>query len=124
MKRSVAYALTVIVLLAWVLVSIAAEPVMVVGHKNPDTDSDGISAIALANLKTQQGIPAIPIAQGPPNPETMFVLEAFKLHAPTIQTSVAGRRVIRSITPITLERPMTLPRPKWSVWSIIISWAD
>ncbi|HCU67862.1 MAG TPA: hypothetical protein DGF30_01220 [Desulfomicrobium sp.] len=40
-----------------------AQPILVIGHKNPDADSI-LSAIALANLKTQQGIPAIPLALG------------------------------------------------------------
>lgn len=93
MKRHIECLIAVIVVLASSVISAAAEPILVIGHKNPDADSI-ISAIALANLKTLQGIPAIPIAQGTPNQETKFVLEACKLAAPSIQTSVAGRRVI------------------------------
>ena len=93
MKKHFGTLLAVVVLLAWSAVSLAAGPILVVGHKNPDTDAV-VSAIAMADLKTQQGIPAIAIAQGAPNPETRFVLEAFKLDAPSIQTGVAGRRVI------------------------------
>ena len=93
MKRHIEHLIAVIVVLASSVICATAEPILVIGHKNPDADSI-ISAIALANLKTQQGVPAIPIAQGAPNQETKFVLEACKLDAPSIQTSVAGQRVI------------------------------
>ncbi len=70
----------------------AGEPMLVVGHRNPDTDAI-ISAIAVADLKAKMGVAAVPIAQGLPNPETRFVLETFQLSAPGVQTSVAGREV-------------------------------
>jgi manganese-dependent inorganic pyrophosphatase len=73
--------------------ALAADPVLVVGHKNPDTDAI-TAAIAVAYLKSQQGVPAVAIAQGVPDPETKFVLEKFNLQAPPVQTSVAGRQVI------------------------------
>ncbi|MBK8573715.1 MAG: manganese-dependent inorganic pyrophosphatase [Holophagaceae bacterium] len=76
----------------------SAEPqatgsVLVIGHKNPDTDSI-VAAIAVAHLKNLQGIAAVAVAQGPANPETQFVLETFHLTAPRVETSVAGRKVI------------------------------
>jgi len=73
--------------------ALAADPVLVVGHKNPDTDAI-TAAIAVAYLKSQQGVAATAIAQGVPDPETKFVLEKFNLQAPPVQTSVAGRQVI------------------------------
>ena len=69
------------------------RPILVVGHKSPDTDAI-TAAIAVANLKVQQGKSAMAIAQGEPNPETRFVLDTFKLSAPPVQTSVAGFPVI------------------------------
>jgi inorganic pyrophosphatase/exopolyphosphatase len=57
-----------------------ALPILVVGHKNPDSDAI-FSAISLAHLKSQQGQPAIAIALGQPNPETQFGLDFFKLTA-------------------------------------------
>lgn len=93
MKRNFEHLILVIVVLASSVICATAEPIVVIGHKNPDADSI-LSAIALANLKTQQGIPAIPLAQGPPNQETEYVLKACKLDAPSIQTSVTGQRVI------------------------------
>lgn len=42
-------------------------PILVVGHRNPDTDSIA-SALAMADLERQQGRAALAIAQGPPTP--------------------------------------------------------
>lgn len=70
-----------------------ALPILVVGHKNPDSDSI-FSAISLAHLKSQQGQPSIAIALGKPNPETQFALDFFKLEAPQIMLKVANRKVI------------------------------
>lgn len=70
-----------------------AAPVLVAGHKNPDSDSI-FAAIALAYLRSQQGTPAIAIAQGKPNPESQFVLDYFGLQAPTVTLRVAGKQVV------------------------------
>jgi manganese-dependent inorganic pyrophosphatase len=66
---------------------------LVVGHKNPDTDSV-VSAIAVADLMSKIGTPAKAISQGPAVPETEFVLKKFGLSAPEVVTSVAGQKVI------------------------------
>jgi len=66
---------------------------LVVGHKNPDTDSV-VSAIAVADLMSKRGIASKPISQGPAVPETEFVLNKFGLAAPEVVTSVAGQKVI------------------------------
>lgn len=66
---------------------------LVVGHKNPDTDSV-ISAIAVADLMTKRGMECKPVSQGPAVPETVFVLEKFGLAAPEVVTSVAGKKVV------------------------------
>lgn len=68
-------------------------PILVVGHKNPDSDSI-FSAISLAHLKSQQGQPSIAIALGKPNPETQFGLDFFKLETPQMMPNVATRKVI------------------------------
>jgi len=78
---------------SWSLEPKPAQDVLVVGHRNPDTDSI-IGAIAVARLKTKLGMPAAPIAQGPVNPETQYVLDTFHLAAPPVETKVAGRKVI------------------------------
>ena len=66
---------------------------LVVGHKNPDTDSI-ISAIAVADVMSKRGIPAKAIAQGAVTPETAFILDKFGMKAPEVVTSVAGQKVI------------------------------
>ncbi len=65
---------------------------LVFGHKNPDTDTI-IGALAAANLYQGRGIDVKAVAQGPANPETEFVLKQFKLKAPEVITSVAGKEV-------------------------------
>lgn len=77
-----------------VLPSVAsASDILVVGHKTPDTDAI-VSAIAVAQLKSAQGVPAKAVAQGEPNAETRFVLKTFGFDAPPVQTEFAGREVI------------------------------
>ena len=70
-----------------------AEPIMVVGHKNPDSDAI-FAAISMAYFKTAQGTPAIAVAQGEPSPETQFALNLFGLQAPRVVHKVAGQNVI------------------------------
>jgi manganese-dependent inorganic pyrophosphatase len=66
---------------------------LVVGHKNPDTDSV-VSAIAVADLMTKRGIESKPVSQGNVTPETAFVLDKFGLAKPEVIASVAGQKVI------------------------------
>ena len=91
-KKNTAALLLVLSALAWFGVAHAAEPLLVVGHTNPDTDAI-CSAIAVAYLKTAQGIPAQAIAQSPINAETRYVLDTFNLPQPPIVSRVAGRQV-------------------------------
>ncbi len=65
---------------------------LVLGHKNPDTDSI-VSALAATNLYRGRGFDVKAVAQGTPAPETAFVLERFQLQAPEVVTSVAGQEV-------------------------------
>lgn len=66
--------------------------ILVIGHKNPDTDSI-VGAIAAANLYKGRGYDVKPVAQGEPAPETQFVLEKFGLESPEVVTSVAGKDI-------------------------------
>lgn len=66
--------------------------VIVLGHKNPDTDTV-TAAIAVADLLTKRGVEAKAITQGAINPETEFVLKKFGVAAPAVQTSVEGAKV-------------------------------
>lgn len=65
---------------------------LVIGHKNPDTDSI-VAALSATNLYRGRGIDAAPAAQGEPAPETAFVLKRFCLKAPEVAASVAGKDV-------------------------------
>lgn len=62
--------------------------ILVLGHKNPDTDSI-CSAISYAYLKNEVGMVAEPIRLGEINNETLFALETFKFDQPRLVTQVA-----------------------------------
>ncbi len=64
-----------------------ASPLIVVGHKNPDTDSI-CSAVAYARYKEQAGTPALPYRAGTVNAQTRYVLERFECPAPPLLTTL------------------------------------
>jgi manganese-dependent inorganic pyrophosphatase len=79
------------------------QEVLVIGHRNPDTDAVA-AAIAYAWLKnrlwrkealvrgeTEPAQVAVPASLGPPNPETAFVLSRFGLAAPRLVSDVRLR---------------------------------
>ncbi|WP_455382208.1 DHHA2 domain-containing protein [Salinispira pacifica] len=66
------------------------RPLIVVGHKNPDTDSI-CSAIAYAHLKSITGTPARPYRAGNLNAQTRFVLERFGVASPQLLTDLYPR---------------------------------
>lgn len=68
------------------------QPITVFGHMNPDTDAVA-SAIAATHLWNARGIKAEAAMQGPLNPETTWVLNKFKVQAPPIIDSVAGKKI-------------------------------
>ncbi|WP_404348950.1 manganese-dependent inorganic pyrophosphatase [Sutcliffiella horikoshii] len=63
--------------------------VLVLGHKNPDTDSI-CSAIAYAELKKQLGMDAEPVRLGELNGETEFALKEFNSEVPRLVETVAN----------------------------------
>lgn len=65
---------------------------LVLGHKNPDTDSI-VAALAAAHLLKARGFDVEACAQGELAPESAFVLDRFKLAAPKIVHEVADRDV-------------------------------
>ena len=70
------------------------EPVYVVGHRRPDTDSIG-SAIAYAHLKNALGEAFVrPARAGELNRETRYVLERFALPTPELLGRATGLRLI------------------------------
>lgn len=65
---------------------------LVLGHKNPDTDSI-VTAISYAHVLNGRGIAATAAAQGEVAPETEFVLNKFNLQAPAVVSEVADKEV-------------------------------
>jgi manganese-dependent inorganic pyrophosphatase len=70
-----------------------AKEILVLGHKNPDTDSI-CSAIAYSALKNKTGENTIPIRLGEINKETEYVLKHFDVKEPKLQTDISGESVI------------------------------
>lgn len=70
------------------------EPIHVIGHKNPDTDSI-CSAIGYAFLRNALGDAEVrPARAGELNRETRHVLERFSLSEPDLLTTATGRQLI------------------------------
>lgn len=65
------------------------EKVLILGHKNPDTDSI-CSALAYADLKKQLGWNVEPVRLGQLNGETQYALDAFHVEAPRLVQSVSN----------------------------------
>ncbi len=78
-------------------------PVLIVGHKNPDTDSV-CSAIGYAALKRRLGIDAIPAVAGVITKESQFVLERFDINPPIIIQDVKTQ-----VQDLVLERIPGVP---------------
>ncbi len=67
------------------------KPLIVVGHKNPDTDSI-CAALTYARLKTEVfHEEAVPRRAGNVNPQTQFVLSRFETESPPLITDVRSR---------------------------------
>ncbi|MDO4466583.1 MAG: putative manganese-dependent inorganic diphosphatase [Bacillota bacterium] len=79
------------------------EPVYIIGHKNPDTDSV-CSAIALAELKQKLGENAIPARLGHLNGETQFILDKLGVSKPLYLTTAKS-----TIEELDCDDPCILP---------------
>ncbi|MDA3902046.1 MAG: putative manganese-dependent inorganic diphosphatase [Desulfuromusa sp.] len=67
------------------------DKVFVVGHRNPDSDSI-CSAIAYADLRSQQGLPGVKAARaGTINLQTQFVLDLLSVAVPELLSDVHPR---------------------------------
>lgn len=90
------------------------QPIYVIGHKNPDTDSI-CGAIALASLKQAQGINAIPARIGHLNPETEYILKKVGVTPPIhISTAKSTLSEIEIDEAYTVDENDTL-RTGWDV---------
>ncbi len=65
----------------------AEAPLIVVGHKNPDTDSV-CSAVAYARYKSARGVSAAPFRAGNLNAQTRFVFDHFDAPPPDLLTDL------------------------------------
>ncbi len=70
-----------------------AEEVYVFGHKIPDTDTIS-GAISVAHFYRERGLNTVAVAQGKPNPETLFLLDRFKVKAPKVIDRIDGHKFI------------------------------
>lgn len=61
------------------------QQIIVIGHKNPDTDAT-LSAIIMANFLRKKWYDASPYIQGELNNETIYLLEAYGIEKPEIRT--------------------------------------
>lgn len=66
--------------------------ILVVGHKNPDSDSI-CSALVATELLKARGLEAKPVRQGEINRETQHILETAGVDQPELRTSVAGEKI-------------------------------
>ena len=80
-----------VALLTFAAAALAADKLIVIGHKSPDTDAV-TSAITYANLKNLLGVKeASPAVAGDLNDETRFVLDYFKVPHPEKITDCQNR---------------------------------
>ncbi|KYZ75180.1 inorganic diphosphatase [Anaerosporomusa subterranea] len=85
-----------------------SKPILVIGHRNPDTDSI-CSAIAYAHLKQALGENAYPARAGKVNQETKFVLERFGVQPPPLVTDLYPRvSAVMQEVPATISPTATL----------------
>lgn len=78
------------------------NPIFVIGHKNPDTDSI-CSAMAYANLKQLLGENAIACRLGPLNEESKFVTKYFKVEGPLLIKDARAQ-----LRDIDMDQPKTI----------------
>ncbi len=69
------------------------KPIIVLGHKNPDTDSI-CSAIAYAEFKNAIGVYAEPVSLGEVNLETRYALSYFHVPEP---------KILKALTPVATK---------------------
>jgi len=70
-----------------------SEPIYVIGHRVPDSDTV-CSAIAFAELLKQLGYDSEPVISGNPNAETEYVLEKFGVKIPEIMDDADGKQFV------------------------------
>ncbi|CAH0540462.1 manganese-dependent inorganic pyrophosphatase [Vibrio marisflavi] len=66
--------------------------ILVVGHKNPDSDSI-CSALVASDFLRARGLEATPVRQGEINRETQHILSTAGVDQPELRTEVAGEKI-------------------------------
>lgn len=79
-----------------------SHPILITGHRNPDSDSI-CAALAYADLKRQLGDNAIAIRLGNINPETSYILDRFKQEPPKLMSKLETE-----IKDITIDEVLTV----------------
>lgn len=80
------------------------QPIYIMGHKNPDTDSI-CSTIAYSYLKNELGYNAIPVRLGNINRETQFVLSYFDCKQPSYLATMKPK-----VSDLTLDKLETITK--------------
>lgn len=70
-----------------------SEPIYIVGHQQPDTDTI-CSALAYARLKKSKGADVVPARAGALNPETQFVVDRWDAEVPLLLDDAADEQLI------------------------------
>lgn len=79
-----------------------SDMIYVTGHKHPDTDSI-VSAIAYAELKTRQGVAAMPCRLGECSEETKYLLKRFHFEEPALFEDARA-----TLQEINMDEPLTV----------------
>jgi manganese-dependent inorganic pyrophosphatase len=92
----------------------SSNPVIVIGHVNPDTDSIAAAMGYTWLLRERDGVDAIAARAGPLNPQTTWVLKRLDLEAPTLLNDASPRfeSVTRRLDTTTPDRPL---RDAWAI---------
>ena len=90
----------------------AKRQILVIGHRNPDTDSV-VSAIAYAYLKRRQGMDCVPARAGRLTPQTEYVLKRFGVPFPTFVPDLQPK-----VRHFLEGEPLTLPETA-SLWQAL-----
>ncbi len=92
------------------------EPIYVIGHVNPDTDTIAAAIGYAWLLQERDGLDTIPARAGPLNPETTWVVKVLGLNPPLLLTDASPRfsSTMRRLDTTTPEKPL---RDAWVIAS-------
>jgi manganese-dependent inorganic pyrophosphatase len=93
-----------------------AEPIYVIGHVNPDTDTIAAAVGYAWLLRERDGQDTVPARAGPLNPETTWVIKFLGLNPPLLLTDASPRfsSTMRRLDTTTPDKPL---RDAWDIAS-------